>query len=757
MNSALRTYIRPKIFLVAQRLVFQGHVDLGSLEQANKYGRKHQCTLKFASWGYYKNQSRGRPHLSTPLPSPADTVPPFAEDSKISTLEETSLSSYDDKSHHIASGGGSPIEQSSDKDIESPASDSTRETEEQDLCLDNTLGLKLPEQYTFTSLCDSAEGPPTLTSSRFSLPTMSESDKDEISCLWFALDSDQDLLHDTTSDETALFHDWNNVHLLETHSPVAAVIDQSSKATHQHYHFANASPFEVPPVSAGSKAVLEPSPPVLARSPSRKKRNVPPALLHTNTSIRPIGFLLPSDLSQIENLARLFSASGASKLAFRIHHIVLHHVLAALGKNQTTTQLFRVAINLTRNATTKAHFGIVSDLIKKTISKRCHALSPTALEACVLHSYVGNSFRQRKGIRAAQKHCRLALEGYQSVPQEMRKKGHEIVLATHLDMLLEAKITHAADVNLERLLATFSEAQCAFEPEVEPTLEKLADWCKAILTDSDFLAIVEESPEELWEMAPTAKDFEQLEATILFWCFCLKYWREEQDSNNSTSSKTGGVLLAHLEQQFGIEPHDSLFTMAGLLLGNQFAPRDSNERRSKQLLVNDTQNLAVQTFKTPTATLRDFIAAYSSTIRTKCRRFSTESFQTQVQDYLRTFAESHILLNLSEYAFQDPYLRPRPPPPPSSQLPTSLPLPPILLPMPRSSWSGFASMASRMKGKNKISTPNTGDSTLPPTAGLRLSTGSSNFRQRFNLGESTKSLCGSSAMDVDPVDILVQE
>jgi hypothetical protein len=371
--------------------------------------------------------------------------------------------------------------------------------------------------------------------------------------------------------------------------------------------------------------------------------------------------LLPSDLNQIENLARLFSASGASKLAFRIHHLILHHVLAALGKNQTSTQLFRVAINLTKNATTKAHFGIVSDLIKKTISKRCDALSPTALEACVLHSYLGNSFRQRKGIRAAQKHCRLALEGYQSVPQEMRKKGPEIVLATHFDMLLEAKVVHTADVDLETLLATFSGAQRAFESQVGPTLEKLADWCKAILTDSDFLAIVEESPEELWENAPTAKDFEQLEATILFWCLCLKYWQEEQDNNNSASSKTGGVPLARLEQQLGIEPHDSLFTMAGLLLSNQFSPRDSSERRSKQLLVNDTQNLAVQTFKTPTTSFHDFLAAYSSMIKTKCRRFSTESFQAQVQDYLRTFVESRILLNLSEYAFRDPCYRPRPP------------------------------------------------------------------------------------------------
>src|SRR5271170_5336233 len=98
MNSRLRTYIRQNI-LVAQHLPFQGHAVLGSLEQANEERRKHQCTLKFASWGYYKNQNRGRPHLSTPLPSPADTAPPFAEEPKISTLEETSLPS-DDKSHH---------------------------------------------------------------------------------------------------------------------------------------------------------------------------------------------------------------------------------------------------------------------------------------------------------------------------------------------------------------------------------------------------------------------------------------------------------------------------------------------------------------------------------------------------------------------------------------------------------------------------------------------------------------------------------
>jgi len=570
--------------------------------------------------------------------------------------------SSDDKSHHTGDGGGSPTEQSSDKGTESPVSDSTGETEEQDLCLDDTSGLKLPEQSTFTSWFESGEGPPTLTSSTFSLSPTSEPDTDEISCLWLALDSDQDMLHDTTSDETALLRDWNSLHPLESGSPAATVFDLSSKATHQNYHFANTStPFNARPVSAGSGAGLKPSRPVLARSPSHEKRNVPPALLHTSASIRPIGLLLPSDLNQVENLARLFSASGASKLAFRIHHLVLHHVLAALDKNQITTQLFRVAINLTKNATTKAHYGIVSDLIKKTISKRCDALSPTTLEACVLHSYLSNSFRQRKGIRAAQKHCRLALESYQSVPQEMRKKGPEIVIATHFDMLFEAKNTHTADIDLETLVTAFSEAQCAFEPEVGPTLEKLADWCKAILTDSDFLAIVEESPEDLWEMAPTAKDFERLQTTILFWCLCLKYWQEEQDNNDSTSSKAGDVLLAHLEQQLGIEPHDSLFTMAGLLLSNQFPPRDISERRSKQLLVNDIQNLAVQTFKTPTTSFHDFITAYSSTIKTKCRRFSTESFQAQVQDYLRTFVESRIVLNLSEYAFRDPCFRPRVP------------------------------------------------------------------------------------------------
>jgi hypothetical protein len=758
MTLTLRTYIRQNL-LMGQHLFSQGHVVLGSLEQANVDRRKHQCALKLASWGYYKNQSRGRPRVRTPLRSPVDTVPPFAKGPKLSTLEETPPSS-NEKSQHPVDGGGSPIEQSSDEDMESTASDSTEETEEQDVCLDDTSGLKLPKLSTFWNTYDSGEGPPTSTSSRYSLSTISELDKDELGRLLFGLDSDQDMLLDTASDETALFHHWNNLHPLETRSPVATVVDQSSKATHQNHHLSNAStPLDVLPVSAVSSAVSEPRPPAL----SLERRNVPPALLQTSASIRPVGVLLPNDLNQMENLARLFSASGASNIAFRIHHMVLHHVLATLGKNQITPQLFRLAINLTKNATTKAHFGVVSDLIKKTILKRCDFLSPTTLEACVLHSYLGNSFRQRKDIRAAYKHCRLALEVYQSIPQEMRKNGSEIVLATHFDMVLEAKVSRTASIDLGELLATFQEAsgaECALEPEHGPMLERLADWCKTVLTDSDFLAVVEESPEELWEMAPTAKDFAQLEATILFWCFCLKYWREEQDNDNSPPSRDGRVPLAHLEQQLGIDPHDSLFTMAGLLLNSQFSHRDSNERRSKQSLVNDTQNLAVQTFKTPTASFHDFIAAYSSTIRTECRRFSTESFQAQVRDYLCTFTESRIMLNLSEYAFRDARFPARPPstlPSPPSQLSTSLPPTTTQLPSPRSSWSGFASIASLAKNKNRISTPNTSDSTLPPTAGLRLSTGSSSFRQRFSLGGSAKRLSGSSAKDVDSVDILVQE
>jgi hypothetical protein len=542
---------------IGPALVFPTSCSFKVLSNKLTKNRKHQCTLKLASWGYYKNQSRGRPQSRMPLPSPADTVPPFVEDHKLSTLEETPLSS-NEKPHPAADGGGSPIEQSSDEEIESPTSDSTEETEEHDFCLDDTSGPKLPEQSTFSSTYDSGDRPSNITSNRFSLSTISELDKDGLSSLLFALDSDPDMLHETPSDETALFHDWNSLHLLETRSPVATVFDQSSKATHQNHHFANAStPLDALPVSAGSKAVSEPSPPVLAPSLFLEKRNVPPALLRTNVSIRPIGLLLPSDLNQIENLARLFSASGASNVAFRIHHIVLHHVLASLGKNQITPQLFRLAINLTKNATTKAHFGVVSDLIKKTILKRCDFLSPTTLEACVLHSYLGNSFRRRKDIRAAYKHCRLALEIYQSIPQGMRKNGSEIVLATHFDMVLEAKVTHTAGIDLEKLLTTFREesgAEYAFEREHGPMLERLADWCKTVLTDSDFLAVVEESPEELWEKAPTAKDFEQLEATILFWCFCLKYWREEQEKDNSPPSKTSRVPLAHLEQQLGSFP-----------------------------------------------------------------------------------------------------------------------------------------------------------------------------------------------------------
>jgi hypothetical protein len=653
-------------------------------------------------------------------------------------------------------GAGSPIEQSSDEDMESTTSDSTEETEEQDLCLDDTSGLKLPARSTFRHTYDSGEGQPTNTSSRYSLSAISELDKDELSRLLFGFDSDHDMLYDAASDEAALFYDWNNLHPLETRSPVATVVDQSGKATYQNYHIAHAStPLDALPVSAGSNAISEPSLPVPARSLFLERRNVPPALLQTSASIKPIGVLLPNDLNQIENLARLFSASGASNIAFRIYDIVLHHVLATLGKNQITPQLFWLAINLTKNATTKAHFGVVSDLIKKTILKRCDFLSPTTLEACVLHSYLGNGFRQRKDIRAAYKHCRLALEIYQSIPQEMRKNGSEIVLATHFDMVLEAKVSRTAHIDLEELLTTFQEAsgaECAFEPEHGPMLERLADWCKTVLTDSDFLAVVEESPEELWEKAPTAKDLEQLEATILFWCFCLKFWREEQDNDNSPPSRDGRVPLAHLDQQLGIDPHDSLFTMAGLLLRSQFSHRDSNERRSKQSLINDIQNLAVQTFKTPTASFHDFIAAYSSTIRAECRRFSNESFQAQVQDYLCTFAESHIMLNLSEHAFRDARSLARSPPTlPSPSSPPST----SLLSSPRSSWSGFTSITSLAKNKNRTSTPNTSDSTLPPTAGLRLSTGSSSFRRRFSFSGSIKSPKGSSATDVDSGDILV--
>jgi hypothetical protein len=733
---------------------------------ANKDRRRHQCTLKLASWGYFKNQGRGRPRVRTPVQSPVDGVPPPVEYPKLSTLEETPLSTTKE-SRHSVDRSGSAIEQSSDDDMESPTSNCTEETEEQDFYPDDTPGLKIPERSTFRRTYDSGEEPPPSMSNRFSLSTISELDKDGLSCLLFSLDTDQDMLHDTVSDETALLHDQNNVHALETSSPVAAVVDTSSEATQHNYPLGDApTPLDALPVREESNAVSAPTPPVSAR-PLSERRHVPSALLHTDASMMQIGLLSPSDLTQIEKLGRLFSASGALGIAFRIHHIVLDHVLASLGKNEITPELFRLAINLTKNATTKEHFGVVSDLIKKTILKRCDFLSPTTLEACVLHSYLGNSFRQRKDMRAAYKHCRLALKIYRFIPQEMRKNGAEIVLATHFDMVLEAKATRTAGVDLEKLLDTFqeaNEAERAFEPEYGPMLERLADWCKTVLTDSDFLAVVEDSPEELWEKAPTAKDFEQLEATILFWCFCLKYWREEQDNDNSAASKDGRVSLAHLERRLGIEPHDSLFTMAGLLLSNQFPLRDSVERRTKQSLVNDTQNLAVQIFKTPTTSFHDFIAAYCATIRTECRRFSTESFQAQVQDYLCTFTESRVMLSLSEYAFRDTPFPARPPPTlPSSasQLSTSLPLPTTLLPAtllpsPRSSWS-IASMALLAKNKNKMSMTDIGDGSLLPPAGSRLSTGSSSFRRRFSFGGSSKNWSGGSPTDEDSVGIAVQD
>ena len=90
-------------------------------------------------------------------------------------------------------------------------------------------------------------------------------------------------------------------------------------------------------------------------------------------------------------------------------------------------------------------------------------------------------------------------------------------------------------------------------------LEELLDWCKVILIGNDFIAVLEESPAELWEKAPTSNDIEQLEVTILFWCFYVKYWQEERDGDVTTPSKTAGVPLARLETQLGIEAHDLLF------------------------------------------------------------------------------------------------------------------------------------------------------------------------------------------------------
>ena len=684
--------------------------------------------------------------MTDPEPFAREVAPPASED----------------KSHYAVDCGGSPIERSFDKGIQPLAPDSSEQTEARDSAYGLDVSrLPLGERSTCRDSNHMSEGVPAITLSKFSLSTISESCKDDTSNLSFVFDFDKSMLDGTASDGIPYTHESSDLRLLETSSHITTGFDQSSKTTPMQHRVTNVSTqFEPLPISTEQSVEMGPSRPAIANSLSLEKRHVPAALLSASASIRPIGVLLPNDLNEIDNLARLFYASSASDLAFRIHHIVLHQVLATLGQNQMTPQLFQVAINMTKNATTKAHYSIVADLIRNNISKRSDFLSPMTAEACVLHSYLGNSFRQRKDIRTAYKHCRLALEGYQSMPQEMQKKGSEVILATHSDMVLEAKVTHGDTIDLQKSLLAFineSYSESALELEHGPVLEELLHWCKFTLIDNDFINAVEGAA-ELWGKAPTSKDIEQLEITIFFWCFCLRYWREEQDDEASPSVGRARVPLVYLERRLDIEAHDSLFAMAALLVGDQPSHSESNER-SKPLLVRRTLELAERTSNTSTATFRGFIAAYTSKIETECRRFSTELYQRLVQDYLVAFAESRIMLKLSECAFRDPRFRPRPPPvflPPPTYIRDSPHPPSTLLSTPRSSWSGFASMASLTK-RNKLPGSNAGDGTTLPTAGLRLSTGSSSFRRRFSIGGSAKSFRWSSAMDVDSVDCVMQE
>lgn len=390
--------------------------------------------------------------------------------------------------------------------------------------------------------------------------------------------------------------------------------------------------------------------------------------------------------------------------------------------------------------------------MKNIMSKRNDFVWPSTIEACLLHSHLGNNFRARNELQAAEGHCRRALDCYQRYHHSSNMHASEFILATNFLLVKVAKGEHVAQSHLTPHISI----EWTLRIAIGDTLLALLQWCNEAIVEDEAQALAElmhGCSDELWTHG-SDNDLSNFETTLLF-CYLWKRWRlAGEGSQMSTQHRNCHSLLAKLEKDLGIAPVDALaaFSTMIMTIGEWEHHFDRGKPTFMRRILRSSQAASA---KDRDRLYFNFLVAHTAPLWTKFKRFSTDTYTTMVEEFIQGFADLHLHLHLSEAAFQDPRLRVRPNR--SSMTPS---MTPTTLSTPRSSWSGYASFKLASQ-RAKSAWSQVGSDVHSVTSGpQRLSTSSSSLRHRLSLSGSFNSFRtsrSSSFMNADPDDVIMED
>lgn len=487
--------------------------------------------------------------------------------------------------------------------------------------------------------------------------------------------------------------------------------------------------------------------PVLVQLAESTRSYLPSKVLSKILQYRTKESVTVADLKQITSIADFLSAARSDRDAYRLYRFIFDRIMAQTDSSLSTLDIYRAGINVTRTATLAENHKEIAELMKNIMSKRDDFISPSTIEACLLHSHLGNNFRARNELQAAERHCRRGFDCYQRYHRSSNMHASQMILATNFLLVQKAK---------GELFNPYFSITSTLRIAIEDTLLALLQWCNEAIVEDDPQALAElihGCSDELWTHG-SANDLSDFETTLLF-CHLWKRWRlAGEGSQMSTQHRNCHSLLAKLEKDLGIAPVDALaaFSIMIMSVGGWEHHFDRRKPTSiRRILLTSQAAFA----KDHDRLYFDFLDAHTAPLKTKFKRFSTDTYTTMVEEFIQGFADLHLHLHLSEAAFQDPRLRVRPNR--SSMTPS---MTPTTLSTPRSSWSGYASFKLASQ-RAKSAWSQIGSDAQSVTSGpQRPSTSSSSLRHRLSLSGSFNSFRASrssSFMNADPDDIIMED
>jgi hypothetical protein len=489
--------------------------------------------------------------------------------------------------------------------------------------------------------------------------------------------------------------------------------------------------------------------PVLLQSAESTRRYLPSKVLSKIRQYRTKESITVADLNQITSIADFLSAARSGRNAYRLYRFIFDRMVVQTDSSLSTLDIYLAGINVTRTAMFAENPKEIADLMINIMKKRNE---PNTIEACLLHSHLGNNLRSRNELQAAEHLCRRGIDCYQRYHRSSNMHASQIILATNFLLVQEAKGEHVTQDHLLQYISI----ECTLRVTIEDTLLALLQWCYEAIVEDDLQALaglIHGCNDELWTHG-SANDLDDFETTLLF-CHIWKRWRlADEGSQMSTLHHNCHLLLAKLETDLGIAPVDALAALSIMIM----SPGGSEHHcdRTKPTSIRRILCASQAAFTKVCGRLFDFLVAHAAPLWTKFKSFSTETYAIMVEEFIRGFADLHLHLHLSEATFQDPRLRMRPN---RSSVTTSMT--PTTLSTPRSSWSGYSSFKlSSQRAKSAWS--QIGSDVQSAASGpQRLSTSSSSLWQRlsalsgsFNGFRTSRS---SSFMNAGPDDVIMED